>query len=192
MTIAQCSGSDLVPTLVPEDVSLYLSQHDDIAEHHRRILAGLASMTTVYEVPVNDLSVVYDHAPDVPGVYDHAPDVPGVRVVHRITSPIITRSEHEITYRCMVPDNIISPDQARTVARIYRENGCTTPQIVLDVLDSISVMDDSYQVDAYIGDKHVSTYRADNTHRAFITARDFLISGHSITFTVEFSHTLSQ
>lgn len=182
MTIAQRSDSDLVPTIFPEDVSLYLNQHDDIAEHHRRILTGLASMTTMYEVPVNDLSVVYDHAPDASEM----------KVVHRITSPIITRSEHEITYRCMVPDNIIRPDQARAVAQVYRENGCPAPQIVLDVLDSISVMDDSYQVDAYIGDKHVSTYRADNTHRAFTTARDFLISGHSITFTVEFSHTLSQ
>lgn len=182
MTMAQRSDSDLVPTLVPEDVSLYLNQHHDLAEHHRRILTGLASMTTVYEVPVNALSVVYDHAPDSSGM----------TVVHRITSPIITRSEHEITYRCMVPDNMIRPDQARNVAQVYRDNDCPAPQIVLDVLDSISVMDDSYQVDAYLGDKHVSTYRADNIHRALTTARDFLISGHGITFTVEFSHTLSQ
>lgn len=182
MTMAQRSGSDLVPTLVPEDVSLYLNQNHDLSEHHRRILTGLASMTTVYEVPANDLSVVYDHASDSSGI----------TVVHRIVSPIITRSEHEITYRCMVPDHMIRPDQARTVAQVYRDNDCPVPQIVLDVLDSISVMDDSYQVDAYLGDKHVSTYSADNILRVFTTARDFLISGHSITFTVELSHTLSQ
>lgn len=170
----------------PEEAEDILDNHGkELLPCYHRILSGLASMSSSYEVPSRSLSVVYDNLDQVD---DDRRIINGIHTLYRKSSRLVSHKEDKIRYEDFFPGNIIFPDQAKAVADIYRRESHPVPENIFHALDTISMMEDVYLVESYKDDIPASSVYVDSSLEAFMMARDILAQGYDVQTTVEFHH----